>query len=100
MATTPPDRMTASTLPLSQWRPRPTLVVKETRIEKPRFPVVDVHNHVGRWLSPTSEWLARDVSELIDALDEAGVETLVNLDGRWGDDLSLNLARYDQTYPG
>jgi predicted TIM-barrel fold metal-dependent hydrolase len=92
--------VSAATLPLSRWRPRPALVVPETLVERPRFPVVDVHNHVGRWLSPTSEWLGGDVSALVDDLDRAGVQTVVNLDGRWGEDLTANLDRYDRAYPG
>jgi predicted TIM-barrel fold metal-dependent hydrolase len=76
------------------------MVVPETAVESPRFPVIDIHNHVGRWLSPTSQWLGGDVTELVGCLDEAGVETLVNLDGRWGDDLAMNLDRYDRAFPG
>jgi hypothetical protein len=92
--------VSATTLPLSQWRPRPRLVVRETPVEAPAFPVIDVHNHVGRWLSPTSEWMAPDVSGLLALLERARVETLVNLDGKWGDELELNLARYDVAHPG
>jgi hypothetical protein len=32
---------------LREYVPRPRLVVKETRIERPRFPVFDAHNHLG-----------------------------------------------------
>jgi amidohydrolase family protein len=93
-------QLTAAALPLASWRPRPALVVPETLVERPRFPVVDIHNHVGRWLSPTSEWLGGAVSDLVDGLDAAGVQTLVNLDGRWDDDLAMNLDRYDRAHPG
>jgi predicted TIM-barrel fold metal-dependent hydrolase len=93
-------RLTAAGLMLSDWRPRPALVVPATVVEQARFPAVDIHNHVGRWLSPTGEWLSVDVTELSRDLDEAGVQTLVNLDGRWGDDLAMNLDRYDRANPG
>ena len=33
-------------------------------------------------------------------MDACGVETVVNLDGRWGEDLSANLDRYDRAHPG
>jgi predicted TIM-barrel fold metal-dependent hydrolase len=92
--------LTANGLLVSSWRPRPALVVPQTIVESPRFPVVDIHNHVGRWLSPTAEWLGGDVAELVAGMDEAGVQTLVNLDGRWGDDLASNLDRYDRAHPG
>ena len=61
---------------------------------------IDAHNHVGRWLSPSGDWLFSDREKLIDLLDEANVELLVNLDGKWGDELSENIERYDRRYPG
>ena len=44
--------------------------------------------------------MAPDTGELAAVLAEAGVETLVNLDGRWGDELVANLERYDRAAPG
>jgi hypothetical protein len=61
--------------------------------------VIDVHNHLGRWLSPDGEWMAPDVAELLDTMDAAGVEVIVNLDGRWGPELDDNLDRYDREHP-
>ncbi|MFZ0324551.1 MAG: amidohydrolase family protein [Actinomycetes bacterium] len=84
---------------LRDWRPRPRLCVPETAVLRPAFPVVDAHNHVGRWLSADGDWLAPDVDDLLALLDEAGVATLVNLDGRWGADLEANLERYDRAHP-
>jgi predicted TIM-barrel fold metal-dependent hydrolase len=62
--------------------------------------VIDAHNHLGRWLSDDGDWLVDDVSTFIGMLDHVGVETIVNLDGRWGEELTANIARYDRTYPG
>ncbi|HSS67364.1 MAG TPA: amidohydrolase family protein [Nocardioidaceae bacterium] len=94
------ESVSAAELPVARWCPRPALVVPETVVDRPRFPVVDIHNHIGRWLSPSSQWLGGTVSELVGGLDEAGVQTLVNLDGRWDDDLAMNLERYDLAHPG
>jgi hypothetical protein len=33
-------------------------------------------------------------------LDASGVEAIVNLDGRWGDELAANIDRYDNEHPG
>ena len=33
-------------------------------------------------------------------MDERHVESIVNLDGMWGDELEANLDRYDRTHPG
>ncbi len=60
--------------------------------------MVDAHAHLGRWLS--GEWLAPDVGALLATMDAANVETIVNLDGMWGDELRANLARYDEAHPG
>jgi hypothetical protein len=87
-------------LSLSEWRPRPQVVLPEHVVERPAYDVVDVHNHVGRWLSESADWLASDRAGLESLLDAAHVETLVNLDGRWGDELDANVARYDRASPG
>ena len=62
--------------------------------------MIDAHNHLGRWLSDDGDWLVRDVDQFIAMLDAAGVETIVNLDGRWGDELVANIARYDMQSSG
>ncbi len=32
---------------LTEYRPRPALTTKVTTIAKPRFPVIDAHNHLA-----------------------------------------------------
>jgi len=70
---------------LSDFRPRSRLVTKTTTVLKPRFPVVDAHNHLtclgGR------DWLQSPLDELLDLLDEAGVVHYMDLDGGWGEEL-------------
>ncbi|RIK20825.1 MAG: amidohydrolase [Anaerolineae bacterium] len=70
---------------LSEFRPRAKLVRKETLIERPRFPVIDAHNHLAEPFG--GGWDKRPVAELLDALDAAGVVAYVDLDGGWGEDL-------------
>ncbi|MGZ8651935.1 MAG: amidohydrolase family protein [Actinomycetota bacterium] len=65
-----------------------------------RFPAVDAHNHLGRWLTPDGGWAARDVDTLLADMASSNVEAVVNLDGRWGDELRANLDRYDRAHPG
>jgi hypothetical protein len=62
--------------------------------------VIDVHNHLGRWLTGDGTWMTPDVPALLDTMDASGVATIVNLDGRWGDELTQNLDRYDRAHPG
>ncbi len=78
--------MDESALSLGEFRPRPKLVVSEHFPAHPRFPVVDVHNHLGGEFS-SIEWLDRPLTELLDIMDEAGVTALVDLDGAWGEEI-------------
>jgi predicted TIM-barrel fold metal-dependent hydrolase len=86
-------------LPLRDFHPVPTVRRELTELpERPPFPIVDAHNHLGRWL--TGAWSVPDVGGLLAAMDAWGVETIVNLDGMWGDELDANLDRYDRARPG
>ena len=44
--------------------------------------------------------MCADVPALLALMDEAGVEAMVNLDGRWDAELEANLDRYDRSHPG
>ncbi len=87
----------ADELLLREYTPRPRLSVKQTPIERPRFPVFDAHNHLG----PASggDWGSRPPEELLAVLDEAGVEAIVDLDGGWGDALAWRIERFQRPYP-
>lgn len=87
-------------LPLRDFRPRDRLTRTRTSVPRPPVPAVDVHNHLGRWLAPGGGWLVPSVPDLLATMDDVGVERVVNLDGRWGDELEANLARYDRAHPG
>ena len=86
-------------LPLHAYRPRP-MVRRELAIlvAAPTVPIVDAHNHLGRWL--TDGWAAPDVGELLEVMDACGLAAVVNLDGMAGEELEANLARYDRAHPG
>ena len=70
---------------LSDYHPRPALVTRATAVERPRFAVIDAHNHLGELFG--GGWDQRSVRELLDVLDEANVRALVDLDGGWGEPL-------------
>jgi predicted TIM-barrel fold metal-dependent hydrolase len=76
---------------LSNFRPRPTLVTQSTDIQRPRFPLVDAHNHLKEGFG---NWIQRPLSELLDLFDQANVHTYVDLDGCWGEDLFHSHLRY------
>ncbi len=70
---------------LKNYRPRSKLVTKVTPVDKPRFPVVDAHNHLAEPFG--GGWDRKPLSELLDLLDAAGVIHFVDLDGGWGEDI-------------
>jgi predicted TIM-barrel fold metal-dependent hydrolase len=84
-------------LRLRDWQPRAMLIVPEHHLEKPMFPAIDVHNHLGggkQTLTPER------VKRYLEEMDAAGVRLVVNLDGGWGDRLKETLAALDEAHPG
>lgn len=70
---------------LADYRPNPALTTKVTLITKPRFPVIDAHNHTGEDFG--GGWCHRPVQEFFNVLDQADVHAFVDLDGGWGEDI-------------
>ncbi len=84
-------------LKLRDWQPRSMLKTKQSRVEKPAYPVFDVHNHLGggkKRLTP------QRVKHYLAEMDAAGVRTVVNLDGGSGQRLRETLAALDEAHPG
>ncbi|MGV8969596.1 MAG: amidohydrolase family protein [Microbacteriaceae bacterium] len=101
MNTTPdqPARVELSELLLAEWAPRSQLQLPATDVSRPKISAIDIHNHLGRWLND-GQWMIDDVAALIDVMDGCGIDTMVNLDGLWGEEVSANVERYDRAYPG
>lgn len=87
-------------LPLVEWRPVSQLRATASTVQRTAVPAIDIHNHLGRWLSDDGGWMIDDVDALLATMDECGIATIVNLDGMWGDEVSDNVARYDAAHPG
>lgn len=71
-----------------------------TIVDLPHTPCIDIHNHLGRWLTADGGWMIDDVDDLIRTMDARHVDIIVNLDGMWGDEIDANLNRYDRAHPG
>lgn len=76
---------------LRGYRPEAELRVKRTPLLRARFPVIDMNNHMRS--TPL------DAAELVRVMDTVGVAKMVNLDGRWGDELRASVAKYHEPYP-
>jgi predicted TIM-barrel fold metal-dependent hydrolase len=83
------------------------LALPVTRIEKPRYPVIDAHTHLswgarsqdGVFLSAERTFLSSP-EELIPVMDRSGVQAMVNFTGGYESGLEDCLARYDRAHPG
>lgn len=75
-------------LKLLDWKPKSQLVVEETNILKPKFPVIDIHNHLGD-LANTGKYL--------EEMDKAGVWQCVSLDANSADDFYKEHLRASQS---
>ncbi len=83
---------------LENFRPQSKLVTRLTLVNKPRFPVIDAHNHLSEPFG--GGWDNKPLSELLDLLDEAGVTQYVDLDGGWGEDiLNKHLGLFKEAAP-
>ena len=84
-------------LKLRDWAPKSMMVTRTTLVDRPRFPVVDIHNHLGGGKARLSPGV---VSHYLAEMDAAGVRTVVNLDGGWGDRLLETVEALDHAHPG
>jgi predicted TIM-barrel fold metal-dependent hydrolase len=83
---------------LENFHPRSKLVSRQTAVTRPRFPVIDAHNHLADPFG--GGWDKRPFGELCDALDQAGVRRYVDLDGGWGESvLEAHLDRFKAAAP-
>jgi len=83
---------------LENFRPQSKLVTKTTLVNKPKFPAIDAHDHLGEPFG--GGWDKKPLSELLDLLDEANVTHYVDLDGGWGEDiLDAHLKHFKEGSP-
>lgn len=94
-------------LDISAFEPRSMLHVKETHIQRARYPVIDVHTHLswsqrsekGVPLAEERRFLATP-AELLAVMDRKNIRSLVNLTGGYGTGLQDSINRYDKAHPG
>ena len=91
----PPNQ--AAPLPLTEFEPRSMLHVRETRVARARFPVIDFHTHV----SPRRGSRRPGVppADIVTAMDAVNLQTMVNLTGGSGDDLTTTITNFDRAFP-
>ena len=94
-------------LRLTDFQPRSMLHLPKTRIERPRFPVIDVHTHLT-WSSNVRHGISigeevtlfAQPEALLPVMDRKGIRTLVNLTGGIGAGLEHSIRSFDHAAPG
>src|SRR5207302_3796380 len=82
---------TPDELLLKDYRPRSIYKIPETRVEKARYPAIDVHSHN---LAPKDE----DIDRWVATMDQVGLQKTIVLSGNTGPKFHEVLARY-RKYP-
>lgn len=77
-------------LPLGKFHPRPCLKSVVHQIETPRFPMIDYHNHVD----------SQKPDDLLPIMGACGVEFLVNITMRLGEEALDGMDRLRRASPG
>jgi predicted TIM-barrel fold metal-dependent hydrolase len=94
-------------LDLREFEPKSMLHVKETRVERARFPVIDIHTHLS-WAMKAEKGVPLTeerrfpgtAAELLAVMDAKNIWTMVNLTGGFGKGVKESVARYDKPHPG
>ena len=79
-------------LTIEEYQPKSTLVTKEHKVERAKFPFIDIHSH--HW-NPTPE----HVDQLVKEMDTINLRVLVNLSGGTGEELRKTVATMKGRYP-
>ena len=79
-------------LTIEEYEPKSTLVVPEHKIDRAKFPFIDIHSH--HW-NPTPQ----DVDDLIKGMDSINMQLMVNLSGQTGDRLKRTVEVMKGRYP-
>ncbi|PYT59376.1 MAG: amidohydrolase [Acidobacteria bacterium] len=80
------------TLTIEEYQPKSTLVTKEHKVERAKFPFIDIHSH--HW-NPT----AQEVDRLVKEMDTINLRVMVNLSGGTEEQLRQTVAVMKGRYP-
>jgi len=82
---------TSQTPTIEEYNPKSTLVVAEHKIQRAKFPFIDIHSH--HW-NPTSE----HIDQLVKEMNTINLRVLVNLSGGTGEELRKTVATMKGRY--
>ena len=82
----------SKSLTIEEYEPKSTLVVPEHKLDRAKFPFIDIHSHHG---NPTPG----EVDELIKGMDSINLQVMINLSGGTGDRLKRTVEVMKGRYP-
>jgi predicted TIM-barrel fold metal-dependent hydrolase len=93
-------------LELADFQPRSMLHVPETKVPRPRYPVIDIHTHLsvtakadnGVGIGEAMKYFA-PVEALLPLMDRKNIRVMVNLTGGAGKGLVEAIRKFQQPYP-
>ena len=101
-----PEQRAIPKLALKDFEPQSMLSVKQTRVERARFPLIDIHTHIsGSARSQAGVELAAERTfyatpeELLAVMDRKSIRSMVNLTGGYGVGVRQNVSLYDAAHP-
>ncbi len=74
-----------------KYNPVSTLVVPQHKVNRAKFPFIDVHNH--------QSMQSQDLSKLVKDMDDMNMKVMVNLSGQNGDGLKKSVLNIKSHYP-
>jgi predicted TIM-barrel fold metal-dependent hydrolase len=101
-----PAESKGSHIYLSEFQPKSMLQVPETKVERAKFPVIDVHTHIsfaavntnGVPMSEKMKFLA-EPADLLAVMDRRNIHTLIDLTGGFGQGLVDTVQKYHVPHP-
>jgi predicted TIM-barrel fold metal-dependent hydrolase len=94
-------------LDIADYQPKSMLRVKETHIDRARYPVIDIHTHLSFSVKAVNgvqlaagRTFPAPPKQLLEIMDRRNLRTLVNLTGGYGAGLEEAIGRYDKAAPG
>jgi len=87
----------AGQLLLRDFKPESMMRVTETKVDRARFPVIDVHNHANDARTLTRPHPS--AAELVARMDRCNIQRVVILTGGWGESLQRVLDTMVTPYP-
>jgi predicted TIM-barrel fold metal-dependent hydrolase len=91
------DAEQKKTLLLRDFHPKSRLHVQEHLVERAKFPVFDVHQHVNDAMGIEDHM---PPAELVARMDKLNIKTIIILTGLWGDKLQHVIDEMVKPYPG